>query len=126
MEEHREESGLDINWEYWEKAIRNNGISIDRPKGSRHPRYPDRVYPIDYGYINNTKGADNEEVDVFVGDTDSGLVGALFTVDRVKNDKEFKFLWNVTKEEAKAALAFVNFGWQSGEIIWKNGCDRCS
>jgi len=24
-------------------------IVIDRPKGSHHPRYPEIVYPVDYG-----------------------------------------------------------------------------
>jgi len=31
-----------------------NPILLDRPKGTVHPRYPDLIYPLDYGYLENT------------------------------------------------------------------------
>ena len=41
-------------------------IVIDRPLGSVHPEHPEMVYPINYGYIPNTKGGDGEEMDVYL------------------------------------------------------------
>ncbi len=41
-------------------------IKIDRPIGSMHPKRPDLIYPINYGYIPNVFGGDGEELDVYL------------------------------------------------------------
>lgn len=41
-------------------------IKIDRPIGTTHPKHPDIVYPINYGYIPNVIGGDGEELDVYL------------------------------------------------------------
>ncbi len=41
-------------------------VEIDRPLGSVHPKHPDIVYPINYGYIPGVIGGDGEELDVYV------------------------------------------------------------
>ena len=41
-------------------------ISIDRPKGSIHPKHDDIIYPVNYGYIPNVLGGDGEELDVYL------------------------------------------------------------
>jgi hypothetical protein len=33
------------------RLIDERGIVIDRPCGAAHPRYPDMIYPCDYGHI---------------------------------------------------------------------------
>ena len=40
-------------------------VKIDRPMGSKHPKY-DFIYPINYGYVPNTKSYDGEELDCYV------------------------------------------------------------
>ena len=40
-------------------------IIIDRPIGSKHPKY-DFIYPINYGYLPNTLSDDNEEIDCYL------------------------------------------------------------
>ncbi|TCK92679.1 inorganic pyrophosphatase [Natranaerovirga hydrolytica] len=40
-------------------------VKIDRPLGSKHPDHG-FVYPINYGFIEGTKAADNEEIDAYV------------------------------------------------------------
>lgn len=37
-----------------DELVQENGITVDRPKGTSHPRFPDLIYPIDYGYVNGT------------------------------------------------------------------------
>lgn len=41
-------------------------IKIDRPVGSIHPKHPDMIYPINYGYIPNVFSGDGEELDVYL------------------------------------------------------------
>lgn len=41
-------------------------IKIDRPIGSAHPKHPDMIYPVNYGYIPNIIGGDGEELDVYL------------------------------------------------------------
>lgn len=40
-------------------------VKIDRPLGSKHPKYG-YIYPINYGYIPNTISGDGEELDCYV------------------------------------------------------------
>ena len=40
-------------------------VTIDRPLGSRHPRYGDR-YPVNYGYLAGVMSGDGEELDAYV------------------------------------------------------------
>lgn len=37
-------------------------VEIDRPIGSRHPKY-DFFYPVNYGYVPNTKAGDGKAID---------------------------------------------------------------
>jgi len=37
---------------------------MDRPLGSKHPKY-DYEYPINYGFIENTMQGDGEEIDAY-------------------------------------------------------------
>lgn len=96
-----------LNWAVWERLLRERGVVIDRPRGRPHPRFPEMIYPLDYGYIPGTVGGDGAEVDVFVGSGDSGLTAALITHDLGKGDRELKLLWNTTEAEVKAAYNFL-------------------
>lgn len=41
-------------------------IVMDRPIGTPHPKHPDIIYPINYGYIPEVYGGDGEELDVYL------------------------------------------------------------
>lgn len=41
-------------------------VRIDRALGSSHPKYPNMIYPVNYGFIPNTQSGDGEELDVYV------------------------------------------------------------
>ena len=42
-------------------------VIIDRPLGSRHSeKYPNHIYPVNYGYVPNTISGDNEELDCYI------------------------------------------------------------
>lgn len=40
-------------------------IRIDRPMGSKHPKHS-FIYPVNYGFVPNTKSADGEELDAYL------------------------------------------------------------
>lgn len=40
-------------------------VKIDRPLGSKHPKR-NYHYPVNYGFIENTKAPDDEEIDAYV------------------------------------------------------------
>ena len=48
--------------DYLGKTIK---IKIDRPLGSKHPKYG-FIYPINYGYVPNTISGDGEEIDAYL------------------------------------------------------------
>lgn len=95
--------------DFWGKVdvlVAGSTVRIDRPKGSVHPRHPDFIYPLDYGYLENTQGGDGDEIDVWVGSlAEQRLVAVVGTVDLVKRDMELKVLLGCTAAEIQIVLA---------------------
>jgi len=98
-----------FDWNRWESLLNARTIVIDRPRRSVHPAHPSIIYPIDYGHLPDTRGGDGQEVDVWCGSSDSGLVGLIMTRDHVKKDREVDLLWNCTAEEIYLVNGFINF-----------------
>lgn len=97
-------------WPRWEALVAQRGVVLDRPHGSRHPRFPEIIYPLDYGYVAGTDDGQGEGVDVFVGTAPPlGLVGAVLTRDFRRGDREVKLLLGTRPEEVYLALGFLNF-----------------
>ena len=68
---------------------------VDRPAGCRHPRYPEMVYPINYGYVEDVFAADGAEQDVYILGTDEPLetfAGTVIAVYHRMNDVEDKWI----------------------------------
>ena len=99
----------EVDWAALEALIAANGITIDRPRHTAHPRFPEVVYPLDYGAVNGTVGEDGDPIDVFVGSGPPGLVAATRTIDRRKGDTEMKLLYGCTPEEVYMVHGFLNF-----------------
>lgn len=82
---------------------------IDRAKGTGHPRFPEHVYPVDYGYLDGTTTVDGGGIDVWVGASGDGRIGAILcSVDLLKRDAEIKLLIGCTEDEIQTILAFMN------------------
>ncbi|WP_262314534.1 histidine phosphatase family protein [Lacticaseibacillus parakribbianus] len=45
---------------------RRVSVSVDRPLGSTHPRWPALRYPVNYGYVAGTLGGDGQPQDAYV------------------------------------------------------------
>ena len=77
---------------------RVNG-TIDRPIGSRHPQFPNLVYPVNYGYVSGIFSGDGEAQDVYVLGIDQPLQtfeGIVIAVYHRFQDQEDK--WIVTPD----------------------------
>jgi len=82
-------------------------VIVDRPKGNAHPRHPDMIYPLDYGYIENTSAADGGGIDAWLGSMEQKiLTGILCTFDKLKRDAEIKLLIGCTRADVETILGF--------------------
>jgi inorganic pyrophosphatase len=88
-------------------------VVIDRPLGSRHPRDPELIYELNYGFVPDTMAPDGEPIDVYVLGTDEPLQrcsGRVIAVVRRRNDVEDKLVialsgdWNHTSIAAATAF----------------------
>lgn len=105
-------------WERLDDLVAGSQIMIDRAKGTTHPRYPEFVYPLDYGYLDHTQAIDGGGVDVWVGSLPERRVTAVIcTVDVIKRDTELKLLLGCTPEEAEIVLQTHNGDFQSAILL---------
>ncbi|MDO4616995.1 MAG: inorganic pyrophosphatase [Lachnospiraceae bacterium] len=88
---------------------------VDRPAGSVHPRHPDIVYPINYGYVEGVLAGDGAEQDVYVLGTKDVLKtfeGTVIAVYHRFHDVEDKWIVSLdlsveyTDEEILEAIYF--------------------
>lgn len=90
------------NSDFWialDKLVCNSEIVIDRPKGTAHPKFPDFIYHVDYGYLKNTSSMDGAGIDVWVGSGGKQIDAIICIVDLLKKDSEIKILIGCTEEE---------------------------
>ena len=98
-----------IFWQGFENLISTNSTIIDRPKGKPHLRFPDMIYPFDYGYLENTTASDGGGIDVWMGSLNTKtLTGILCTFDKIKRDAEIKLLTGCTQEDMETIRNFHN------------------
>ena len=82
---------------------------VTRPKGTCHYKDSNLVYPVDYGYLNDTTGSDQATIDVFRGTQKSNLIQAVVvSADILKKDCEVKLLVGCTQGEEYAIMEFLN------------------
>ena len=97
----------DAFWTHVETLVQSSELVLDRPKGSSHPRYPELIYPLDYGYLTETSGSDGDGIDVWRGSVPEGRLDAVVcTVDLHKRDAEVKLLLGCTSAEKRLVCSF--------------------
>ena len=104
---------------------RTVNIRIDRSPGSAHPKHPELIYPVNYGYIPGVKGGDGEELDVYLLGVDvpvkeykARVIGAILR----HNDSEDKLIaapegMSFTNEEAEKAVRFQEQYFESETVF---------
>lgn len=108
-------------WLRLDHLARDCPLVIDRPAGSRHPRW-DFIYPYDYGYLEGSTAADGGGIDAWRGSLpEPRVTGVICTVDSRKRDAEIKILIGCTSKEMRAMLAVHNGDGQSGMLVEREG-----
>ncbi len=89
-------------------------VTMDRPLGSRHPRHPEMVYPVNYGFVRGILAPDGAWQDAYVLGVDRPLetfTGRIVAIVRRADDVEDK--WVVCPEgyspDAAAIMAQLRF-----------------
>jgi inorganic pyrophosphatase len=105
-------------WSRLDELLASSELVIDRPKETRHPRYPEVVFPLDYGYLENTTGGDGDGIDVWVGTAGHRRLTAIAaTVDMKKRDAEIKLIIGCTDSEVAVIEAFYSGPYMSAIVI---------
>lgn len=79
-------------------------VTVDRPLGSAHPKHPEMIYPVNYGYVEGIKAADGEWQDAYILGIDAPVgrfTGKVIAVIHRKDDVEDK--WVVAPDETAFA-----------------------
>lgn len=96
-------------WQTLDQLAATSQIVIDRPKGLAHPRIPDLIYPLDYGYLEGTTADDGDGIDVWIGsEPDMGITAIACTADRFKRDAEIKMLLGCDAADRTTISHFLN------------------
>ena len=107
--------------EYIGKEIK---VIIDRPIGTHHPKFPDLIYLVNYGYVPNTISGDGEELDCYILGEDKPLKeyeGICIAVIHRQNEDDDKLIiapkdQSFTNDEIKLLTNFQEKYFES-EII---------
>ena len=118
---------LENNAFFWQKLDSiyfASSIVITQPQGTAHPTFKNLVYPVDYGYLNETLSQDELGIAIYKGKGSAYLVEAiLVAADILKKDIEVKLLVGCSQEEVDKILRFVNQTEYQKTIIVRRGND---
>ena len=99
---------MDPNLKLEDWIGRTVDVVVDRPMGTSHPRFPEFVYPINYGYIPGTMAPDGLPIDAYVLGADCPLTRCAATVIAVirrRDDVEDKLVTSLSGEWSKASIS---------------------
>lgn len=101
-------------WQKIDSLALSTRIVISQPKGTNHPQYMNMIYPVDYGYLDDT-----DDIKVFRGSVKKSSIDAIMIVaDILKRDLEVKLLWGCSEEEENNILHFINqTDYQKGILV---------
>jgi inorganic pyrophosphatase len=96
-------------WDYLQKLVNTNRIMIDRPRNSTHHRYPDRSYPVEYGFLDGTTSMDSggEDIGWDLWRKKKWLEHFARWIWR-KKDTKLKIIYDCTDSKIQAIRNFVN------------------
>ena len=115
--------GTEDFWNTLDVLLAVSQLVVDRPKGSKHPRF-DFFYPMDYGYLEDTTSMDGGGIDFWRGSLTASQCDAIVcTVDLLKKDSEIKLLIGCTENEKKIIMDFHNDSKNMKGILIRRGIE---
>ena len=102
-------------WEELDTLLRDHRIVINRPKGTKHPKFPDFIYPVNYGYLEDTRSMDGGGIDIWVGtENPKKLDSILCTIDTLKKVSDYENLSNAEW------FYMIDFDNRTEQQLWKD------
>jgi len=111
---------MDTKSRYLKFANKIADVTIDRLLGSKHPKFG-WIYPVNYGFIPNTKAEDNLEIDVYIIDSKKPLketkvkiIGIVYREDDIESkligitDTTIRYTLNEIYERIEFQEQFFN------------------
>ncbi|MFP4568007.1 MAG: inorganic diphosphatase [Candidatus Woesearchaeota archaeon] len=100
-------------------------VKMDRPMGSKHPKW-NFIYPVNYGFVPNTKAPDGDELDAYVlgiFEPKEEFTGICIAIIHRTNDNDDKLIVvpkdkDYSDEQIRALTEFQEYFFKS-EIIRK-------
>ena len=99
-------------------------VTVDRPLGSRHPEFPDMIYPVNYGYVEGVTGGDGEWQDAYILGINAPVkefTGRITAIIRREDDNEDKWVvipqgMKISESEIRSQTFFQERFFQSSVI----------
>lgn len=105
-------NGIENNAYFWQKLDTlyfSSKLVISRSKGDVHPKYHNLVYPVSYGYLEDTFNQEQEGIAVYRGSAPASSISTIvIAADILKKDIDVKLLVGCTLEEEEEILRFLN------------------
>lgn len=79
----------------WRWLGRTVDVTVDRPMGSAHPKHPDLIYPVNYGFLAGVPGGDGDDQDAYilgVNEPISAFNGQVIGCVHRSDDVEYKLV----------------------------------
>jgi inorganic pyrophosphatase len=107
-------------WTIIDRLVAVCAVVIDRPTGSAHPRFPDMIYPLDYGYLEGTLASDGGGIDVWLGSSGArDVTGVIVTVSLSSRESENKILLGCSEAEASTIVQFMSDDMIGFHLFWR-------
>lgn len=105
-------NNLENNAYFWQKIDTlyfSNRLVIAREKGTMHPKYHNLIYPVDYGYLEDTQHEHSDGIAVYKGSMSDYMVTTLVVAaDILKKEIDVKILVGCNPQEEEEILRFLN------------------
>lgn len=95
-------------WQKIDTLVLSSDFVLTQDVDSEHSRYPNLVYPVQYGYLKNDESSDFK-ISVYRGTKVNKKVDAIaICVDILKKDFGIKLLLGCNEKEEEEILEFLN------------------
>lgn len=95
-------------WKALDRLVEESEIIIDRPKGSRHPKYHNLRYEVDYGYLKGTSSMDGHGIDLWRGTKENPMLDAIIcTSTYLKRTWKLSCCWVAPRVKKRSFIGFI-------------------
>lgn len=109
-------------WQKLDTLYLSSGYQITRKKGDVHPHFHNLIYPVDYGYVVDTKSFEKDGVSLYAGSGNRNEISALVVAaDILSKELDVKVLVGCNAEEVDKVLRFLNQTDYQKTIIIRRG-----